>query len=343
MKSFIPAIVRFCGVCSGDSRVVVVGSLRRLIPPLIPLYVDEDGKLQDLLKSEVLWQLPLASLLADHPPVPQYTVRLLTEIMDASGLAADCIALLICGEESVRSAGNSRALQTLLFSALSGSDSVEPDASKGRENYFSGDAHVAQLLINVMRLRGTINTRVQMQLFHGGLTSTLLTIIGSACAQRNVTLLVPLLSLLAECLNFLKHSRSVLDLTLPSSTEEAASEITQIIVSLCSILPQILCILVWSHSVSEEAGLVEGNVNEIRAVSPDDIQQNCLNVFSLFLDLHPQHMISLLCKGSTDPDSDDSFGNVLATVLSQGLVSKRTRYESAHIWLFLNYYLICCL
>ena len=325
--SLVTSIVDFCGVCSGDGRVVVVASLRRLLPPLVPL-ITEDRNLQSLLTRDVLGKLPLASLLADQPPVPQYTVRLLTDVMDMSAQAAEYLGLLVCGDKAAGPAGNGRVLQTLLFSSLSGDDSTDTDSSsavttpRSNGSYYEGDAHVARLLTKLLQLRGSVDTRQQlMQLFHGGLTSTLLTVTSGACSRRNVELLSSLLSLFNECLLFLKHTLSTLDQS-SGNCEELRSDISQITVSLSSVLTRILYILVWSQSMSGDLGPPMEVVDDERAVNPYDLQQSCLNVFSLFLDLHPQHMISVLCRGRTDQsETDDSFSYIFASVLSQGSVS----------------------
>mmetsp|Transcript_26281 Transcript_26281/g.44331 ORF Transcript_26281/g.44331 Transcript_26281/m.44331 type:complete len:1505 (+) Transcript_26281:148-4662(+) len=346
--SLVTSVVDFCGVCSGDGRVVVVASLRRLLPPLVPL-ITKDQHLQALFTRDVLGKLPLASLLADHPPVPQYTVRLLTDVMDSSVQLAEHMALLVCGDKDAGPACNGRVLQTLLFSCLSGDDSTDTDESSAvttpRSNaiYYEGDAHVARLLTKLLQLRGSVDGRQLMQLFHGGLTSTLLTVTGGACSRRNSELLISLLSLLNECLLFLKHTLSTLDQS-SADCEELRCDVSQITVSLSSVLTRVLHILVWSQSMSGDINQPVEGVDDQRVVNPYDLQQSCLNVFSLFLDLHPQHMISVLCRGRTDQsDTDDSFSYIFASVMSHGSVRENidTFFCSLHDASSLTYLCNC--
>ena len=98
----------------------MVASLRRLLPPLVPSYCS-DEQLSDLLANEILAKLPLTSLLLTGQPVPQYTIRLLTEIMGASEVAAGLVAsLLLYGpvEEQQAVPASMLQLQTLLMQNL---------------------------------------------------------------------------------------------------------------------------------------------------------------------------------------------------------------------------------
>lgn len=79
----IPSAISYCRVCDGDARVIVMFSLRKLIPYLASQYYNS-RELRTLFVDKVLLQLPVGPLLHDQSPVPQYMVRLLSEICSAS-------------------------------------------------------------------------------------------------------------------------------------------------------------------------------------------------------------------------------------------------------------------
>lgn len=79
----IPSAVSYCEVCDGDARVIVMFALRKLIPTLATNYYQSD-ELRSIFFDKVLYHLPIAPLLQDQSPVPQYMIRLLSEISSAS-------------------------------------------------------------------------------------------------------------------------------------------------------------------------------------------------------------------------------------------------------------------
>jgi hypothetical protein len=87
----IPSAVSYCEVCDGDARVIVMFALRKLIPSLAPNYY-QSRDLRAIFLDKVLCHLPIPPLLKDQSPVPQYMIRLLSEIASAS---PDCCQDLI--------------------------------------------------------------------------------------------------------------------------------------------------------------------------------------------------------------------------------------------------------
>jgi hypothetical protein len=326
-------------VCSGDSRVVVVASLRRLLPPLVPSYFRSE-ELSGLLADDILGRLPLASLLADQPPVPQYAARLLTEVMAASPRGAVLVALLVCGDQQHQQqaggeggpAGSRHVLQTLLFSALAGSEQASPSSSSstppprgggggGSYSHYEGDAHVAHLLARILHVSMSPpsgsgsgpSPRSLLLLFPAGLASTLLTVTASACARRDLALLGPVLELLGESLEVLKQQQREEEGEEGGQQGEDSRSV-QVAVHLSSVLPRVLSALVWSQ---HDGGATATAAATATATA---VQQHCLRVFSLLLDLVPRHMTSLLCR---DSEEDESFGSVCVAVLSAAVVSLR--------------------
>ena len=70
----------------GDVRVVVSASLRRMVPPMLR---DLSREEVDLCLSSILAHIP--TLMEDHAPIPQYTLRLLCEVIKTSPYAVHVI------------------------------------------------------------------------------------------------------------------------------------------------------------------------------------------------------------------------------------------------------------
>lgn len=79
----IPSAVSYCRICDGDARVIIMFALRKLIPYLASRYY-QTRDLRVVFVDKVLLQLPIEQLLHDQSPVPQYMIRLLSEICSVS-------------------------------------------------------------------------------------------------------------------------------------------------------------------------------------------------------------------------------------------------------------------
>jgi hypothetical protein len=93
VRDLIPAAARMMGHHSGDTRVVVTSALRRLVPAALHACAElgAQGPAHSALFSAGLACVSelttfSAGLLMDHPPIPQYYVRLLVDIMSLSGI-----------------------------------------------------------------------------------------------------------------------------------------------------------------------------------------------------------------------------------------------------------------
>ena len=318
-RTLIPAVIEYCSACGGDSRVVIVASLRRLLPSLVSLNCG--GNLMERLADESLCHLPLTSLLSDQAPLPRYTVRLLTDMMNASEHASWCVVDLICGgteesNDSDRPIATYQLVQTLLLTALTGEDksytSSDRPTTPGNMGgiFIEGDAHVAQLLAKVLHLLS--NSRSSRQgahlLFRSGLTSAILTMTNNAYSRKNTEQLFGMITLMIEALVFLK--RMLGNDKTARHVDDNANAPLQAVTHLISLFPRIMSVLVWvaddDSAVSEASSLLYS------------IQQGVLDAFSLFLDINPQLVASSLSHD--DPSLEGSWSNTICLVLTQCVV-----------------------
>jgi hypothetical protein len=237
LTRLIPMAVEFCGHCDGDARVIVMFSLRKLLPPLAICY-QKSPELHDVFREKVLKGLPVAVLLEDNPPIPQYAVRLLSEVAAVSSACCGDIGTALLTSSSSRHSVDSLLRKLLDLLEGSGEGGGGGGGGDGRtspaDDYSPPDPQVAVLLRYLMSGGGSGS--VQRHLVAAGLADAVATCMSIAITKGNADMLVIVLDLLNSTLKY------------AAEMDHASSDLSRAVITLTNATPLLLDILTWGGS-----------------------------------------------------------------------------------------------
>lgn len=278
LTRLIPTAIEFCGDCDGDARVIVIFSLRKLLPTLA-IYYQKTPSLHVVFREKVLKGLPVDLLLKDNPPIPQYIVRLLSEVAAVS--SACCLDI---GAALVSSASSHHSLDSVLrklLALLEGSgEGVTDGRSSPAEDYMPPDPQVAVLLRFLMGAAG--NGAVQKHLVAAGLAEAITACMAIATNKGNTDMLVIVLDLLNGTLKY------------ATETNQASQEMSRTVATLAKSIPLLMGIVTW-------AGAAGGRRNggSIDAAMLFVLQGGAIRGLSHFIVLSPDALVSALVTAAS--------------------------------------------
>jgi hypothetical protein len=305
----IPSAVSYCEVCDGDARVIVMFALRKLIPTLATNYY-ESHELRSLFLDKVLSHLPIPPLLQDQSPVPQYMIRLLSEISSASPEC--CQDLVTCCFLDKRSQGRQQQGQStspegniiqLLFHFLrqETSTSLATDSTP-RHDLISSDPQVLILLRQLLSSTSSgASQGLYFLLMKEGICPTLSRSLISSIQSMNSELLLVtlelLLTLLSTSRNELQQHRNDQE---GKSHRVTSSILTSLETHFQPLLLPLLGVLLWKPS-DQSQDRVDPSVIFI-------LQDCTLKAFLLLIDLIPDLVVESLLQ---DKHSSSRISRIL--------------------------------
>lgn len=318
----IPSMSRFGRYCNGDGQVVMLVSLRRLLPWLM----DMDKKVLEgstIPSSHFLYSimhsLPISMLLKDQSPMPQYVIRLLSDVSSLSHATCKLVGEELCREVTDRNGKTRDAIVHDVIALLTwglGSSNDPRSGNRINPTHASSsspaDPQVAVLLRHLVEKSGMEIVLLQM-----GLPMALVSIFSHTVEMQRSELAMVLLDLLLTILQSAslnlqkKDSNSKLNLL----TDKEIKVFKQSVIILSPLINQLFLLLNWRPRSEDN----QSNDSAAKASSELLYQEDCTMLFllwdsvlrciTLFVDLIPDSVIQLVVS----PESN--LGVVISTTL----------------------------
>mmetsp|Transcript_12206 Transcript_12206/g.18439 ORF Transcript_12206/g.18439 Transcript_12206/m.18439 type:complete len:1492 (+) Transcript_12206:184-4659(+) len=296
LTQLIPSVVSFCGACDGDARVIIMFSLRKLLPALVRLY--ESAAYHEIFMEKVLKKFPTGMLLQDEAPIPQYTVRLLAEVAAASPSTCSDIAVAMSHFES-----DAIEIFGRLLDLLKGSYGLQSNSDRNSAPSPVGDLppdpQVAVLLKLLIASSSSFNDKSAAALpgavFKAGMSHVLVSCTAAAVEKLNAELVVVLLELMLVCVDYADHFNNRTNSSSHTSEDAMMEDYLQknmvhIISVLCQAVPSVIEVLSWPIRHSDMPALDSTMMFLIH-----DSGASCLNVL---IDMMPSTVMGIVVAHS---------------------------------------------
>jgi hypothetical protein len=293
----IPAAVSYCGVCDGDARVIVMFALRKLIPTLSQSFY-QSRELRVIFVEKILWHLPIAQLLQDHSPIPQYMIRLLSEICGACDDSCQDLTRTLIKKHKQQSIPQESILQ-IIFQLLRGGHPLTRGAPPPPQQDMS--LVDPQIIILLRQLLSSNSSEFFAILIQEGVCPLLTSSINSSIQAMNpdhlLVILEFLITLLSLSRNEIQHNRK----NERSNFITTSSLLTTLEVNLRSMVTPMFGVLLWNSSDDQSLQNVDSSVLFL-------IHDCVLKSMLQLLDLIPDLLIEVLIQ---DKNSSRRFYGIM--------------------------------
>jgi hypothetical protein len=294
----IPAAVSYCGICDGDARVIIMFALRKLIPTLSQSYY-QSRELRAIFVEKILSYLPISQLLQDHSPVPQYMIRLLSEICGAcDNSCQDLTRTLIKKHKQTQENILQILFQLLRANPIAEKHSSTPPSSRVAQQEINPSD--PQIIILLRQLLSSNSSEFFSIVIQEGISPLLASSVNFAIQAMNSEHLLVTLELL---ITFLSLSRNEIQKNGKNETNfiTTSSLLTNLEVNLRSMIVPMFGVLLWSLSDDRYPLNVDSSVLFL-------IHDCALKSLLQLVDLIPDLLVEVLLQ---DKQSSKRFYRIL--------------------------------
>jgi hypothetical protein len=269
----IPSAISYSRVCDGDARVIVMFALRRLLPILLPHY-HRSTDLHRLFNDQILANLPISNFLNDHSPVPQYMIRLLSEIASVSEQSCLDLARILTSKYQHSQEPIIQSFFHLINPNSHFQDHSGISATRAHSPHESSHSSDPQVLIFLRQLMTSKPSPFFTILLKEGINQVLAESITFSIEKFNSELLLVLFefltSLLQECQNIDDNAL----ILIPKSQILESFLVFEQIITPCLIL------LTWDTNRTDDIASLDPSILFV-------LQESVLKCFLLLLELSP--------------------------------------------------------